>query len=149
MPVLFGVPPYTTTVADPLFCKQEASTVLNEIDRESSNKSTVTDLVTKTDKNAEKVIKDDILAKFPDHRILAEESGETASSSEYLWVIDPLDGTTNFVHGLSPYCVSIALLKNNKPLLSVISELPAENLYWAVKDNGAFCNGDKISVSSR
>ena len=82
--------------------------------------------------NAEKVIKDDILAKFPDHSILAEESGETASSSEYLWVIDPLDGTTNFVHGLSPYCVSIALLKNNKPLLSVISELPAENLYWAV-----------------
>ena len=121
----------------------------NEIDRESSNKSTITDLVTKTDKNAEKVIKDDILAKFPDHSILAEESGETASSSEYLWVIDPLDGTTNFVHGLSPYCVSIALLKNNKPLLSVISELPAENLYWAVKDNGAFCNGDKISVSSR
>ena len=120
----------------------------NEIDRETSNKSTITDLVTKTDKNAEQVIKDDILAKFPDHSILAEESGETKSSSEYLWVIDPLDGTTNFVHGLSPYCVSIALLKNNTPLLAVISELPAENLYWAVKGNGAFCNGEKISVSS-
>ena len=121
----------------------------NEIDRETSNKSTITDLVTKTDKNAEQVIKDDILANFPDHSILAEESGETKSSSEYLWVIDPLDGTTNFVHGLSPYCVSIALLKNNTPLLAVISELPAENLYWAVKGNGAFCNGEKISVSSR
>ena len=121
----------------------------NEIDRKTSNKSTITDLVTKTDKNAEQVIKDDILAKFPDHCILAEESGETKSSSEYLWVIDPLDGTTNFVHGLSPYCVSIALLKNNTPLLAVISELPAENLYWAVKGNGAFCNGEKISVSSR
>ena len=121
----------------------------NEIDRKTSNKSTITDLVTKTDKNAEQVIKDDILAKFPDHSILAEESGETKSSSEYLWVIDPLDGTTNFVHGLSPYCVSIALLKNNTPLLAVISELPAENLYWAVKGNGAFCNGEKISVSSR
>ncbi|MDG2267117.1 MAG: inositol monophosphatase family protein, partial [Candidatus Marinimicrobia bacterium] len=59
------------------------------------------------------------------------------------------DGTTNFVHGLSPYCVSIALFKNNKPLLSVISELPSENLFWAVKGNGAFCNGEKISVSSR
>ena len=121
----------------------------NEIDRKTSNKSTITDLVTKTDKNAEQVIKDDILAKFPDHSILAEESGETKSSSEYLWVIDPLDGTTNFVHGLSPYCVSIALLKNNTPLLAVISELPAENLYWAVKGNGAFCNGEKISVSPR
>ena len=121
----------------------------SQIDRKTSNKSSVADLVTQTDKNAEQVIKDDILAKFPDHSILAEESGETTSSSEYLWVIDPLDGTTNFVHGLSPYCVSIALLKNDKPLLSVISELPAENLYWAVKGYGAFCNGDKISVSSR
>jgi len=121
----------------------------NEIDRETSNKSTITDLVTQTDKNAEQVIKDDILAKFPDHNILAEESGETSSNSDFLWVIDPLDGTTNFVHGLSPYCVSIALFKNNKPLLSVISELPRENLFWAVKGNGAFCNGEKISVSSR
>jgi len=121
----------------------------NEIDRETSNKSTITDLVTQTDKNAEQVIKDDILAKFPDHSILAEESGETSSNSDFLWVIDPLDGTTNFVHGLSPYCVSIALFKNNKPLLSVISELPSENLFWAVKGNGAFCNGEKISVSSR
>ena len=121
----------------------------NEIDRETSNKSTITDLVTQTDKNAEQVIKDDILAKFPDHNILAEESGETSSNSDFLWVIDPLDGTTNFVHGLSPYCVSIALFKNNNPLLSVISELPSENLFWAVKGNGAFCNGEKISVSSR
>jgi myo-inositol-1(or 4)-monophosphatase len=121
----------------------------NEIDRKTSNKSTITDLVTQTDKNAEQVIKDDILAKFPDHNILAEESGETSSNSDFLWVIDPLDGTTNFVHGLSPYCVSIALFKNNKPLLSVISELPSENLFWAVKGNGAFCNGEKISVSSR
>jgi len=121
----------------------------NEIDREASNKSTITDLITQTDKNAEQVIKDDILAKFPDHTILAEESGKTSSNSDFLWVIDPLDGTTNFVHGLSPYCVSIALLKNDKPLLSVISELPSENLFWAVKDQGAFCNGEKISVSSR
>ena len=121
----------------------------NEIDRETTNKSTITDLVTQTDKNAEKVIKDDILAKFPDHTILAEESGKTSSNSDYLWVIDPLDGTTNFVHGLSPYCVSIALFKNDKPLLSVISELPSENLFWAVKGNGAFCNGENISVSSR
>jgi len=121
----------------------------NEIDRETSNKSTITDLVTQTDKNAERVIKDDIIAKFPDHTILAEESGKTSSNSDFLWVIDPLDGTTNFVHGLSPYCVSIALLKNDKPLLSVISELPSENLFWAVKGQGAFCNGEKISVSSR
>tara|TARA_B100001146_G_scaffold45_1_gene64 strand:- start:4439 stop:5221 length:783 start_codon:yes stop_codon:yes gene_type:complete len=120
----------------------------NEIDRETSHKSTMTDLVTQTDKKAEQVIKDDILAKFPDHNILAEESGETTSNSDFLWVIDPLDGTTNFVHGLSPYCVSIALLKNDEPILSVISELPSENLFWSVKGHGAFCNREKISVSS-
>ena len=107
----------------------------NEIDRETSNKSTITDLVTKTDKNAEQVIKDDILAKFPDHCILAEESGETKSSSEYLWVIDPLDGTTNFVHGLSPYCVSIALLKNNTPLLERLEKETGEkkDLFEAIQ----------------
>jgi myo-inositol-1(or 4)-monophosphatase len=121
----------------------------NEIDREISNKSTIIDLVTQTDKKTEQVIIDDILAKFPDHSILAEESGETTSNSDFLWVIDPLDGTTNFVHGLSPYCVSIALLKNDKPILSVISELPSKNLFWSVKGHGSFCNGEEISVSSR
>ena len=119
-----------------------------DLDCEVSSKSTITDLVTATDKHAERVIKEDILTNFPDHGILAEESGETYSDSAYQWVIDPLDGTTNFVHGLAPFCVSIALMKDNDPLLGVVSELPIGNLFWAVRDEGAYCNGEPIHVAT-
>ena len=117
-------------------------------DREVSSKSTITDLVTNTDKNAERAIKEDIITNFPKHGILAEESEEISSNSEYQWVIDPLDGTTNFVHGLSPFCVSIALLKNHQPFIGVVSELPVGNLFWAVSNEGAYCNGKPINVST-
>ena len=113
-----------------------------------SSKSTITDLVTEIDKQAERTIKEDILTNFPDHGILAEESGKISSDSIYQWVIDPLDGTTNFVHGLAPFCVSIALMKDNEPILGVISELPAGNLFWAERNEGAYCNGEPIHVST-
>ena len=119
-----------------------------DLDCEVSSKSTITDLVTATDKHAERAIKEDVLTNFPDHGILAEESGETFSDSAYQWVIDPLDGTTNFVHGLAPFCVSIALMKDNEPLLGVVSELPIGNLFWAVRNEGAYCNGEPIHVST-
>ena len=121
---------------------------VQNLDREVSTKSSNADLVTNTDKQAEQTIKEDILTNFPDHGILAEESGVTSSDSAYQWVIDPLDGTTNFVHGLAPFCVSIALMKDNEPLLSVVSELPAGNLFWAVRDEGAYCNGEPIHVAT-
>ena len=76
----------------------------NEIDRETSNKSTITDLVTQTDKNAEQVIKDDILAKFPDHNILAEESGETSSNSDLLHLIMLKKSSSNV---FQPHCQGI------------------------------------------
>ena len=121
---------------------------VQDLDQEVLTKSSIADLVTTTDKNAERIIKEDILTNFPDHGILAEESGVTASDSAYQWLIDPLDGTTNFVHGLAPFCVSIALTNNNKPLLGVVSELPAGNLFWAVRDEGAYCNGEPIHVAT-
>ena len=74
-------------------------------DHKVFSKSTISDLVTAIDKQAERAIKEDILTNFPDHGILAEESGKISSDSAYNWVIDPLDGTTNFVHGLAPFCV--------------------------------------------
>ena len=113
-----------------------------------SSKSTITDLVTEIDKQAERTIKEDILTNFPDHGILAEESGKISSDSIYQWVIDPLDGTTNFVHGLAPFCVSIALMEDNEPILGVVSELPAGNLFWAERNEGAYCNGDPIHVAT-
>jgi len=119
-----------------------------DLDHKVFSKSTITDLVTEIDKQAEQAIKNDILINFPDHGILAEESGKISSDSAYQWVIDPLDGTTNFVHGLAPFCVSIALMKNNEPILGVISELPAGNLFWAERNKGAYCNGDPIHVAT-
>ena len=76
---------------------------VQDLDQEVSTKSSIADLVTTTDKNAERIIKEDILTNFPDHGILAEELGVTASDSPYQWLIDPLDGTTNFVHGLCSF----------------------------------------------
>ena len=80
----------------------------------------VIDLVTEFDKRSEEVIISSIQQEFPDHAILAEESGHNKTVSEYRWVIDPLDGTTNFAHGIPVFSVSIGLLKNNSPVVGVI-----------------------------
>ena len=106
------------------------------------------DLVTKTDLASEKVIKSIILNQFPDHSILAEEGGQNHSESDYLWIIDPLDGTTNFVHGTPPFSVSIALYKKMVPILGLVLELPNLKLYTALRGQGAYCEGLPISSSS-
>ena len=80
------------------------------------------DLVTKTDTNSEFIIKSIISKSFPEHSILAEESGSNQIKSDYLWIIDPLDGTTNFVHGCQPFSISIALYKKRNPLLGLVLE---------------------------
>lgn len=107
-----------------------------------------TDLVTQTDKNSEKLIKEIIKSSYPEHSFLAEESGKDFSGSDYLWVIDPLDGTTNFVHRYPCFAVSIGLLYKSKPLISAVIEMPNIKLYTAVASGGAFCEGSKISCSS-
>jgi myo-inositol-1(or 4)-monophosphatase len=106
-----------------------------------------TDLVTKTDRDADQIIRELIRAEFPDHGILAEESGSTLPHADFQWIIDPLDGTTNFVHGFPSFAVSIALHYKNEPMICCIIELPVKHVYTAIKDQGAFCNGKKISVS--
>ena len=106
-----------------------------------------TNLVTETDRLSEELILNHIRSTFPTHSILAEESGSDKTKSEYLWIIDPLDGTTNFVHGYPSFGVSIACLINGKPTIGVISELPAKNLYFAIKGKGAFKNNMPIHVS--
>ncbi len=106
-----------------------------------------TDLVTATDRKSEETIKNVIRSSFPDHRILAEESGQTCNNSDYLWIIDPLDGTTNFVHGYPSYAVSIAVYHQTNPVIGVVIELPANNEYYAVINQGATCNGEPIEVS--
>ncbi|MFI5236503.1 MAG: inositol monophosphatase family protein [Ignavibacteriales bacterium] len=105
-------------------------------------------LVTETDKASEKLITDFIRKKFPSHGILAEEGSDVNKTAEYLWVIDPLDGTTNFAHGLPIFSVSIGLMKNGETIAGVINDVNRNIIYSAEKNNGSFANGIKINVST-
>ena len=105
------------------------------------------DLVTDTDRQCEEIIISYINRAFPDHSILAEESGSFNTNSEYQWVIDPLDGTTNFVHGYPAFSVSIGVLIQGIPTIGIVAEMPNIKLYTAIKGQGAFMEGKPISVS--
>jgi myo-inositol-1(or 4)-monophosphatase len=107
----------------------------------------LTDLVTETDRQSEKVIMTTIQDAFPDHAILAEETGGVGSTSEFLWVVDPLDGTTNFVHGYPSFAVSVGVLHHGQPVVGVVAELPADHLYTAVRGQGAYRDGRRLHVS--
>ncbi len=104
-------------------------------------------IVTEIDLECERIIKDNILQRFPDHAILAEESKETITESKYRWIIDPLDGTTNFAHGYPFFCVSIAVEKEGEIILGVIFDPVKKELFTAKKGMGAFLNGEKIEIS--
>ena len=109
------------------------------------------DFATEIDKAAETAIIEVLRDAYPEHGILAEESGESAgsSNSEYQWIIDPLDGTTNFIHGFPQYAISIALAKNNVLEQAVIYDPTRNELFTATKGSGAFLNDRRIRVSKR
>jgi myo-inositol-1(or 4)-monophosphatase len=109
------------------------------------------DFVTEVDHAAEKAIIDTLLAAYPGHAIWAEESGREhgAQDSDYVWIIDPLDGTTNFIHGLPIYCVSIALAVNGKVEQAVVYDPTRNDLFTATRGRGAFLNDRRIRVSKR
>ena len=109
------------------------------------------DFVTEVDHAAEKAIIETLLTAYPGHGILAEESGNEfgAKDSEYVWIIDPLDGTTNFIHGLPVYCVSIALAVKGKIEQAVVYDPTRNDLFTATKGRGAFLNDRRIRVSKR
>jgi myo-inositol-1(or 4)-monophosphatase len=106
------------------------------------------DLVTEWDLKSQQWITDRIKTRFPDHDFLVEEGGVARRSSPFCWVLDPLDGTTNFVHGFSVFCVSLALLKGKEILLGIVHNPELKETYWAVKGQGAFFNGRPMRVSS-
>jgi myo-inositol-1(or 4)-monophosphatase len=111
----------------------------------------VNDFVTEVDQAAEQVIIETLLTAYPGHGILAEESGNAhgAKDSDYVWIIDPLDGTTNFIHGFPVYCVSIALAVNGKVEQAVVYDPSRNDLFTATKGRGAFLNDRRIRVSKR
>lgn len=112
-----------------------------------SNKEGVNNLVTEADHAAEKAIIETIRKDFPEHFILSEESGEMASSSEYKWIIDPLDGTVNFAHGIPICAVSIGIEKDGEMIMGCVYAPFINELYYAAKGEGASLNNRKITVS--
>lgn len=106
------------------------------------------DLVTDADRAAEQCAIDRLSAQFPSHRFLAEERGRVEhSTSPYLWIIDPLDGTTNFAHGFPFYCVSIGLEYRGHCVLGVVFDPSRNELFTATEGGGACLNGQRIDVS--
>jgi myo-inositol-1(or 4)-monophosphatase len=106
------------------------------------------DFVTQVDRAAEQAIIGVIHAAYPDHSILAEESGDTPGArAEHRWVIDPLDGTTNYIHGFPQYCVSIALEHRGVPTHGVVYDPGKNELFTASRGRGAFLDDRRMRVS--
>jgi myo-inositol-1(or 4)-monophosphatase len=108
------------------------------------------DFVTKVDHAAEEAIIETVRKAYPEHAVLAEESGASAGSAEYpeyQWIIDPLDGTTNFIHGFPQYCVSIAIRHRDALAHGVIYDPIKNELFTASKGRGAFLNDRRVRVS--
>ena len=115
------------------------------------NTKSPNDFVTEVDQAAEQVIIETLLTAYPGHGILAEESGREhgAKHSDFVWIIDPLDGTTNFIHGFPVYCVSIALAFRGKVEQAVVYDPTRNDLFMASKGRGAFLNDKRLRVSKR
>nr|GMD03222.1 phosphatase IMPL1, chloroplastic [Ipomoea batatas] len=135
--------------------KTGAEVVMDAVNKPRNiNYKGFTDLVTDTDKKSELAILDVVRKNFPDHLVLGEEGGFTGDpSSDYLWCIDPLDGTTNFTHSYASFAVSVAILFRGKPAASTVVEFVGGPLCWTTRTytaavgKGAYANGQKLSVT--
>ncbi|MCK5857457.1 MAG: inositol monophosphatase [Bacteroidales bacterium] len=105
------------------------------------------DYVTYVDKTAEKYIVEGLSKIFPPAGFITEEGTESRLGDKFNWIVDPLDGTTNFIHGLAPFCISIALKKDDEIVLGVIYDPNAEEVFYAWEESPAFLNYQPISVS--
>lgn len=109
------------------------------------------DFVTEVDQAAERIIVEEILRAYPDHAVLGEEFGEQNNEDgdkEYMWIIDPLDGTTNFIHGFPVFAVSIALQQNGRTIAAVIYDPSRDELFTAARGKGAFLDRRRIRATS-
>ncbi|MFI0457840.1 MAG: inositol monophosphatase family protein, partial [Candidatus Thiodiazotropha endolucinida] len=120
----------------------------NRIDRLTISDKGSNDFVSEVDRNAEAVIINLLREKYPHHAILAEESGKQGAD-DYIWIIDPLDGTTNFLHGFPQFAVSIALKIKGRLEVGVVYDPVSEEMYTACRGEGALLNDKKIRVSGR
>lgn len=136
---------------------RKAGTVINrasfDVDSLRTERKQHNDFVTEVDRAAEAAIIEVIKTAYPDHAILAEESGQSwangETASENVWVIDPLDGTTNFIHGFPQYGVSIALMQRGVVTQAVVYDPTRDELFTASKGAGAFLNNRRIRVDRK
>ena len=105
------------------------------------------DIVTDIDVAAEKAVLEIVTGAFPDFGVLAEESQPVAGASNYTWVVDPLDGTRNYAHGIPHFCTIVALAEGADIVAGVIYDPVRDEMFSAAKGEGAFLNGDRIRVS--
>jgi myo-inositol-1(or 4)-monophosphatase len=119
----------------------------NQIDQLTIENKAANDFVSEVDKAAESAIIDEIKKAFPQHSILAEESGEILGDGENQWIIDPLDGTTNYLHSFPQYAVSIALYENNVATHAVVYDPFKEELFYASNGEGAYLNDERLRVT--
>jgi myo-inositol-1(or 4)-monophosphatase len=118
-----------------------------DLDKLTVRSKAQNDYVSEVDHASEDAIISVLRDAYPDHGILAEESGRNEAKSDYVWVIDPLDGTTNFLHGFPQYCISIGLLHKGVPTQAVIFDTNRNELFTATRGVGAYLNDRRIRVS--
>ncbi|MGC8814244.1 inositol monophosphatase family protein [Dictyoglomus sp.] len=128
--------------------KESGNILLNYIGEEKEIElKGISNLVTQVDKLSERHILKSIEENFPDHSILTEETGFINKNSEYTWIVDPLDGTTNYAHNFPFFGISIALIKNKEIILGLIYDPIRDELFYAIKNEGAYLNDRRIEVS--
>ncbi|MEJ2542651.1 MAG: inositol monophosphatase family protein [Calditrichaceae bacterium] len=118
-----------------------------KLPKEAIRQKQANDYLSFVDETSEKAIISIIQDNYPDHSILAEEGGESKKSGDFRWIIDPLDGTTNYITGLPVFAVSIALQKDDEIILGVVYDPLQDELFWAEKGRGAYVNDSPIQVS--
>lgn len=126
--------------------------IKSQIDQVSSTdieEKELNSLVSYVDKEAENQLVEGLGKLLADAGFITEEDTEDQTKKEYVWIIDPLDGTTNFLNQVPHFAISVALQKNNETVLGVVKEVTSGEEWTAIKSNGAFLNGEKISVSSK
>jgi myo-inositol-1(or 4)-monophosphatase len=132
---------------------REAGRIINRASQDVGalkiQSKTFNDFVSEVDRSAEQAIIDTIRDAYPDHGFLGEESGKSNSDANNIWIIDPLDGTTNFLHNFPQYCVSIALQQKGVLTQAVIYDPVRNDLFTATKGRGAFLNDKRIRVTNR
>lgn len=122
---------------------------MEQMDKVEVSEKSINDFVTQVDKLSEEMIISHIKKAYPDHSILSEEMGyQKGFTEEYCWVIDPLDGTRNFMHGYPQFSISIAILKNNVPELGLIYDPIRQELFTATRGQGAYVNSRRMRIGN-